>query len=408
MDNSIKTRLQQHEFEALKGKHSVILKWATGCGKSKMVIDLINYALSSEVPLEQPKILFVVAEKAHKKNWALEQEKWGLSKQADIKHICYASLHKMAGEHFSILVLDEAHHLFTGKRMEALGSIAADYVFLLSATLPDNKIEIAGSIFRRKFITSTVTLKDATESGILPNPRLYVVELELDKNNASQEIKIGNSPNPPIVSWEERAKYIYRNKPCIIKCTEFQKYLYYTVSMEYWKQRYMLSKNAFHKNKWVNLGSQRKRFIGELKTAAARKLLSRVSDKRFVCFCASIAQADSLAAQNTISSKKTTKYNQALIDAFNSGDIDQLFAVNMITEGMNLNNIQVGIIVQLDGTERLFVQKFGRSLRAEDPLTFILYYRNTQDEEYLKTALSNIENKFVKYISINQLKTIKL
>jgi superfamily II DNA or RNA helicase len=70
----------------------------------------------------------------------------------------------------------------------------------------------------------------------------------------------------------------------------------------------------------------------------------------------------------------------------------------MATEGMNLTDIQVGIIVQLDGNERQFVQKFGRSLRAEDPVTYIFYYKDTQDETYLKNALENIDEKFIKYI----------
>ena len=73
----------------------------------------------------------------------------------------------------------------------------------------------------------------------------------------------------------------------------------------------------------------------------------------------------------------------------------------MITEGMNLNGIEAGIIVQLDGKERLFVQKCGRALRAEDPVVYIFYYKDTQDDVYLKGALENIDEKFVKYINNN-------
>jgi superfamily II DNA or RNA helicase len=80
----------------------------------------------------------------------------------------------------------------------------------------------------------------------------------------------------------------------------------------------------------------------------------------------------------------------------------------MITEGMNLTDIQTGIIVQLDGKERLFLQKAGRSMRADDPVIFIFYYKNTQDEKYLKVALENIDAKYVQHITINQLNSIKL
>jgi superfamily II DNA or RNA helicase len=80
----------------------------------------------------------------------------------------------------------------------------------------------------------------------------------------------------------------------------------------------------------------------------------------------------------------------------------------MITEGMNLTDINMGIIVQLDGKERLFIQKFGRSMRANDPVSVIFYYKNTQDETYLKHALENIEDKYIRYITPEQLNTIKL
>jgi superfamily II DNA or RNA helicase len=160
----------------------------------------------------------------------------------------------------------------------------------------------------------------------------------------------------------------------------------------------------------VNTGSIRKRFLGELKGDAVYGLIGRLNTlkKRFVCFCASVAQADTFSEVGTISSKKSSKYNQKVIDDFNAGKLNQIYAVGMITEGMNLKNIQVGIITQLDGKERLFIQKFGRSLRAEDPVSFIFYYKDTQDENYLRTALENIDAKYVQHININQLKTIKL
>lgn len=75
------------------------------------------------------------------------------------------------------------------------------------------------------------------------------------------------------------------------------------------------------------------------------------------------------------------------IESFNDHKIDRLIAVNMIQEGQNLKDIEVGIIGQLDGQERAFVQKFGRTLRAKDPIQIILYFKNTRDEDYLTVAL---------------------
>lgn len=411
MNNEFKQKLQEREFSALKDEHRVILKWATGCGKSKMTIDLVNHAVSEE-PL---RILFVVAERAHIQNWQDEFDKWKLrADKVSTWMCCYASLKKYVNYGlWDVVVLDEGHHCFTEKRMAALEELKENLVpdariYLLSATLSSGKQDMIESIFG-KFKTSTVTLKDAIESDILPDPKVYVVAMELDNTKRHQEIQIGNDPKAPIVKWEDRAKYIYKNVPCIIQCTEFQKNAFLTQSVDYWNERYHRSHSEFRRVKAANYGSQRKRFLGELKTGAVRELLRRLpKNNRYVCFCASVAQANAFSDLHTISSKKSALYNQAVIDQFNNKEINSIFAVGMITEGMNLVDIQTGIIVQLDGKERLFIQKFGRSLRAEDPVTFIFYYKNTQDENYLKGALENIDAKYVQHITINQLNNIKL
>lgn len=414
MKNEIKTQLQQKEFEALKGRSRVILKWATGCGKSKMTIDLINYAIGS-ITHKPVSILFLVAERAHIQNWKDEFDKWHLQKEGiETDIICYASLNKVVNLSYDIIVMDECHHIFTEKRLTALWSLSKNissnsFIFLLSATLPHSKQFEVEDIFGR-FLVSTVTLKEAIKKDILPDPTIYVVRMELDNTIANQEIRIGKniSGEIPRVKWEQRKKYLVKRMPCIIECTQQQKYTYLTEEMEYWKQRYEFSRSTIHHNLWVNGGSQRKRFLGESKTEAAKELLNKIpTRKKLVCFCSSVNQANEISTTNTISSKRTGKYNQAVIDAFNKGSISRIYAVGMITEGMNLAEIEAGIIIQLDGKERLFIQKFGRSLRAENPVSFIFYFKDTQDENYLKSALEHIDRKHVKFIDYEKLKYLK-
>ena len=411
MDKITKTQLQQREFSALKNEHRVILKWATGCGKSKMAIDLINYATES-IAHSPVRILFLVAERAHIKNWEDEFDKWQLKRgKVSTDVACYNSLYKYNTYNYDIIVLDEGHHVFTEKRMRLLKDmpkVINQRVYILSATLSSSKICMAEEIFG-KFTVSTVSLKDAIESDILPDPKVYVVAMELDDKRDNQRIRVRKGETSLVVKWEQRNKYKFKNVPYIIECTQKQKYLWFTNEMEYWKQRYENSRNAFHHNYWVNLGSQRKRFLGELKTEAVYRLIQRIPKrKRFVCFCASVTQAGMLSTDKTISSKKTSKYNQEIINKFNGGYINSIYAVGMITEGMNLNKIDMGIITQLDGKERLFVQKAGRVMRADDPIAFIFYFKDTQDEVYLRNALENIDAKYVQHIDINHLNTIKL
>ena len=181
MNNKIKEKVQQSEFQALKGRNRVILKWATGVGKSKMAIDLVNYVSNTT-----SRALFVVAEKSHIQNWKDEFLKWGL-KEMDVTIICYASLRAVRNEKVDILVLDEGHHAFTEKRKDILSSLRADYVFMLSATLSSQKVSELEEIYG-KFITSTVTLREAIKKDILPDPKVNIIEMELDNTTPNQEI----------------------------------------------------------------------------------------------------------------------------------------------------------------------------------------------------------------------------
>ncbi len=398
-----KSSLQQKEYESLKNEKRVILKWATGMGKSKVAIDLLSH-LSENKP--KTEVLLLVAERSHISNWEDEFRKWNLDKSKfDISIKCYASLHKLVGMKFDAVVMDEAHHACTPKRLEILETMQAEYVYLLSATFSHEKLEALEDIFGR-FTVNTVSLKTAISNNFLPEPKVIIMRLTLDDSKPNMTIKYGEGDNLPTVDWNDRYQYIRKKQPCLIRCTERQKYVYYTNEMEYWKERYQRSHNAFQHNKWVSLGSIRKRFLGELKTPYVNMLLEKLKDrKRFICFCASVSQAEDLGSKNAISSRR--RDNQKVIDKFNAKKSSSLYAVGMATEGLNLTDIEAGVIVQLDGKERLFIQKFGRSLRAEDPVTYILYYANTQDEKYLEKALNNIDEKYIKRINVTPLNLTK-
>ena len=103
------------------------------------------------------------------------------------------------------------------------------------------------------------------------------------------------------------------------------------------------------------------------------------------------------SANNDTIEKVGGSYGGSLntINDFNEKKINSLFAIGMLQEGQNLVDIQAGIIVQLDGQERAFIQKSGRVYRAEDPIQCIFYYKNTRDEEYLNKAIENIDASFI-------------
>ena len=383
--------------------NNVALQWPTGLGKSRAAIDIIyNMSLGG---IKSPKILLVVAEIPHKDNWNKESIKWGCAFPMTVE--CYASLKNYRNTEWDIIVFDEAHHLTSDLRLQIVETIKAQHVILLSATLQDLLIRYLESIFGA-FGISKYTLKDVIEEGLLPEPKVFLIPMTL--NNVYENCTIvkewGDKPKRKVIkcSYFDRWKYIkdkvkYPHITLEISCTQQQKYTYLTEEFEYWKNKYMKSRQEYMKNKWLRVGSERKRFLGECKTQTAHLLLYKLRNKRFICFCSSIEQTELLGGKNAIHSKN--KDSLKIIESFNNKEISNLFAVGMLQEGQNLVDIEAGVIIQLDNVERAFIQKFGRTLRADSPKQYIFYYKNTRDEEYLKNVYEEIDKDYI--IIVNNL-----
>ena len=393
---SMNNKLWKFQHETLKdmlGFQKIILEWCTGLGKSKMVIDYIKN-------LNFKTILIVVAENAHKDNWEKEFIKWNFN--CPVKIECYASFNKYKNSKWDLIVFDEAHHL-TALKLSVLQTIKVTNVILLSATLPEGIVESCTKMLG-KFRIYKYSLSKAIENGFLVTPSIYLIPLELDNTNPSYIIteKWGKGIHHYKCSYKDRWTYLknrnlYSDALLEISCTQKEKYEYLSEQFKYWKERYLSSRLSYIENKWLQVGLARKRFLGECKTKDVKNLLFKLSGKRYICFCTSIEQAEILGGRNAIHSKKSDSLE--IIKNFNEKKINSLFAVGMLQEGQNLTDIEVGIITQLDGQERTFIQKFGRSMRASNPVQYIFYYKNTRDIEYLHNAIKDIKEEYIHILS---------
>ncbi len=76
----------------------------------------------------------------------------------------------------------------------------------------------------------------------------------------------------------------------------------------------------------------------------------------------------------------------------------ELFMVGMCREGMNLTDIEKGLIVQLDSTVGSFFQMMGRMLRHEFPEIHMIQLCGSQDDKYFEKAMADFDLKYVTYI----------
>ena len=372
-------QLQNDALEELRESRRLILNWGTGVGKSRVAVSAID---SIDKAVDNARFLLMVQETPHKDNWIQEfVSALGQKRTSEILPRlvidCYASLKKHASTSWDLVVFDEGHHLRSPMRQKILKTMDASRVLVLTATVNDKNdgdemLETLSSTFG-EFKSLSFGLQDAIDNAVLKEPQIHVIPIVLDRENWER--------------YENASAYQDKKKT------------------EYFSRRHELGivfdfpdneETSALKAKWLNAGSRRKRLIGHSKTRVAKEILAGpLKDKRLICFSASVDQIKWLGGTNHVSGQNTPKENKIAIDAFNNGEQDKLFAMGMLQEGQNLKNIEAGLIVQLDGKARTFIQKFGRVMRSDDPLLYILYVKETQDESYLDNALSGIKKEFI-------------
>jgi len=306
--------------------------------------------------------------------------------------ISTGNLKKYANKSCDLLIMDEAHHAFGELKSQLLMSLKVNRAIALSATIADEHKYLFNDIFKSMAVY-TITMEEAIEMEILPKPKVYLIPLKLDNSKKSEtiEFKRGRNINEIHCDYLQRNSYIYaKNKyptlNLIIHCTQQEKYDYLEANYE--------RARIYKRSGWLRHGGIRKKFLSDCKTDKLMEITQNLEliEKRFICFCGSIEQAEILGKNNCIHSKKEVK---SIIHKFQSKEINSLYAIKMLTEGQNLEGIEAGIIGQLDGTERPFVQRNGRMLRAEFPEIYILYFVGTKDEDYLENVTNNIPKEYL-------------
>lgn len=405
-----KDKVQQKAVELSKKHRFLCLEHATGTGKTLSAVKIVD-----EILKENPgaKGYLVCKESTHKKNWVDDIKKHNRDHiLGSLKTILYASL-KSQSDKADFVVLDECHAL-TPLRIKYLRNILqkGTRIIFLSATIPQEKKHLMNDLCK-KVHYYTISLNDAFRLKLLPKPSLVVHKVYLNKevvegklwefvarqpkDKKSKKFKYCDHKN-----MFETLKKTPKEFGIICKGTEQEHYDALTKQMNYY---YELTENydipykvrVGCRNKYLNIASQRKKFIAEVKTRTVKDLVKefRLDNTRFICFTGSIGQVKELGSDSAVHSKNSNKNNQYLIDCFNNLECSELFAVKMLREGVNLTNIERGIITQLDSTIGSFFQMLGRCLRHEFPEMHLLVVQDTQDVKYFNNSMENFNQDYI-------------
>lgn len=334
-----------------KNKHTVI-NLPTGTGKGLAVAECIKSSESDK------KWLVLVPEIHQINNYRIDLIKHGNedlleSKIEDI--ICYASLPKYQYSEYNFH-LNECHRL-SDFRLSVMSTMTFDQIISDSATIND---EIEQRLYEiEPFYKYSKSLQEVIDLGILPQPEIVCIDVELT-----------GSQNTSYKALEK--------------------------SMNYWRDQWETEGGEWRRIRWLGTGNKRKKWMSDIKTKKAEEIIKAFENERFVCFCGSVEQAKELGGKRAIYSGN--KNSKQVIEDFNNEVINSIYSCKMNIEGINYTNVEKGLIIQLDGVDRTFLQKQGRLLRGEEPQIIIIYIKRTKDENYLKNIMTEMNKQHIKFV----------
>lgn len=384
MIDKVKDKVQKEAMQAVikAGGRGIVVK-ATGTGKSRVPI---LYAKKKKIT----KIALIVpTEELRDDGWEKEFKKWKADElYKGVHRYCYASAHKIFDEDYELVILDECHHI-TPLSGSFFDNNKAKDIIALTATLPTDPVKKDILMGLGLNPVYTVSIDDAQEMDLVAPFKIKVIYTQL--NRVIKDIPAGNKAKPFMTT--EYGQYTYISR-CIAALSDKETDMFGNPV-----QKFL---TASEKAKLQMLLLKRMRFIYNLKskTIVARKLISSIEKtEKVLIFCGSIEQAEDLCPYHYHS--KIKKSNNDL-ELFKNDKINRLSCVNALNEGVNISNLDVGIITQLNSKELNLVQRIGRIIRkrpGHEAVIYILCCKGTQDEVWLQKSLKNFDAKNIEYLN---------
>lgn len=357
----MREKIQQEALDRIeKFNGHCLLNLAPRVGKTKIAIDYLkNHP-------EFKKILWVAPSvEIRDTDVPTEFVKWRAKTLLNkVKIIQWASLSKENCGEYDFIILDE-YHLITPNNAKTLkGNILG-----LSGTHPveEEKLEILKNL--KLSICYTLSIDDAVKNGIVAPYEINIIEFSLD---------------------DSKRNVVTGSKTKQFKTTEFKHYSYLT------KRINTLHYSGKQVPQFLYIHRQRSLHTYPSRIEIAENILSKL-DGRTLIFTYQIDQAEKLCPHTYHS--KTTDDDYI---AFQKEKINQLALVNMASVGTTFHNMDNCLIVGTNSKAKNFEQKFCRILIPRDNYVakvYILCALGTQDETWVKTAVSNLDPKNVNYIN---------
>lgn len=371
----------------------ILAELPTSVGKTRVALEFMHKKeVKGDILIVIPRLILI-------DNWKKEFNKWGYEPYlSKVTFTTYISLPKYAkGNVYDLVIFDECHHLSERAR-EAAEELISNYTLLLSATV-NRTLKKEFKMLFPQLEFYKISMREAIEETILPDPEVFLIPLKLNEKELTETMIINPKAKGNIVDITFASRFAARKSKNIkyrIKCTQHDYYSDLSAMVDFYKRNYFHTNNQAIYFRWQQKAKERLTWLSGLKNNVVLQLLEKLKDKRTLTFCNGIEQTKILG-KYCINSKNTE--SDSILEDFNNEKINHITACNILNEGANLTNCQVGIFVSINSSDTMRIQKLGRILRHENPKIFIIYYENTREEELVQEMLENYNSELITVIN---------
>lgn len=368
--------------------HRILCELPTGTGKTRVALEFMKEKqLTGNILVVIPRLVLI-------EEWKKEFIKWGCEDYLPrVTFSTYVSIPKHSGETYDLVIYDEAHHLSERAR-EGAENITSEFTVLLSATVGRTLKSNLRCIWP-ELECYTISIKQAIKENILPDPRVFLIPLHLVKYGTDCSFIINPKAKGKAIPMPYSKRFACakdKEHKYEIQCSQQQ----YYENSSFWTSRYKslyqsTCKKQYYFN-WQRVAGDRLKWLAEIKSPLIKKILKKVEGFRTLTFCSSIEQTRKLGEYCINSEEKDSAKHLA---DFNAEKISHITACNMLNEGVNLVNCQIGIFVSINSSDIMVKQKNGRILRHPEPVLIIPYYVDTREEELVNEMVQTYNKDLI-------------
>ena len=354
---------------------------ATGFGKTRVALKIIKWLQSLHPEIT---IIVVVPTTGLQEQWVEELDKFGCSRE----HVeVYVINSVIKNTHTcNLLILDECHRYASADFKKVFDMVTYNMILCLTATFErlDGKEKL---IAKYAPVVDKVSIQECLVNKWVSNYKEYVVVIEPDDLDEYDKL------TAEFMTHFEFFDYDFGTAMSM-------------VGKNGWKNRYNYAKEicqnqaqlkdtfktvTIHAMGLMRAMQARKKYISSHpeKLRVAEEIIAHRPDSKIITFCATVAMAEQIQEGYVYTGKDSKKGNRVTLNEFSKMKSGVLNTVKKANEGINLPDLDVGIMLGVDSSKIKHAQTRGRVVRYQEGKNaeyFTLILKDTVEVEWWRRS----------------------